>query len=80
MQEPKIQAWPRSQATEEHQNSHQVDQDAKIEVTQVDLDWQHNGELFRAQWANATSGHQGRDATYRCDCDQWMDLTMDAIE
>ncbi|GAB0209188.1 macrophage immunometabolism regulator [Grus japonensis] len=35
---------PRSRATEEHQNNQQVDQAAKIEVAQVDLDWQHKGE------------------------------------
>ena len=29
---------PKSQATEEHQNNQQVDQVAKIEVAQVDLD------------------------------------------
>ncbi|KAK4828648.1 hypothetical protein QYF61_000296 [Mycteria americana] len=55
---------PKSQATEEYQNNQQVDQAAKIEVAQVDLDWQHKGELFIAQWAHDTSGHQGRDATY----------------
>ncbi|KAK4810543.1 hypothetical protein QYF61_004506 [Mycteria americana] len=54
---------PKSQATEEHQNNQQVDQAAKMEVGQVDLDWQHKGELFIAQWAHDTSGHQGRDAT-----------------
>ncbi|GAB0208713.1 tyrosine-protein kinase Fer [Grus japonensis] len=30
----------KSRATEEHQNNQQVDQAAKIEVAQVDLDWQ----------------------------------------
>ncbi|GAB0206427.1 hypothetical protein GRJ2_003108300 [Grus japonensis] len=39
---------PKSQATEEHQNNQQVDQAAKIEVAQVDLDLQHNGKLFIA--------------------------------
>ncbi|KAK4806878.1 hypothetical protein QYF61_012599 [Mycteria americana] len=39
---------PESRATEEHQNNQQVDQAAKIEVAQVDLDWQHKGELFIA--------------------------------
>ncbi|KAK4829624.1 LOW QUALITY PROTEIN: hypothetical protein QYF61_005751 [Mycteria americana] len=35
---------PKSRATEEHQNKvDQVDQAAKIEVAQVDLDWQHKG-------------------------------------
>ncbi|GAB0177969.1 hypothetical protein GRJ2_000262200 [Grus japonensis] len=52
-------------ATEEHLNNQQVDQAAKIEVDQVDLDWQHKAELFIARWAHDTSGHQGRDATYR---------------
>ena len=49
---------PKSQATEEHQNNHQVDQAAKIEVAQVGLDWQHKGELFIAQWAHDTSDQQ----------------------
>ncbi|GAB0209151.1 ribonuclease H-like [Grus japonensis] len=31
---------PKSRATEEHQNNQQVDQAAKIQVAQVDLDWQ----------------------------------------
>ncbi|GAB0210190.1 hypothetical protein GRJ2_003484800 [Grus japonensis] len=70
---------PKSQATEEHQNNQQVDQAAKIEVAQVDLDWQRKGELFIARWAHDTSGHQGRDATYRWACDRGVDLTMDAI-
>ncbi|GAB0208430.1 hypothetical protein GRJ2_003308700 [Grus japonensis] len=39
---------PKSRATEEHQNNQQVDQAAKIEVAQVDLDWQRKGELFIA--------------------------------
>ncbi|KAJ7411445.1 hypothetical protein BTVI_49981 [Pitangus sulphuratus] len=35
---------PKSQAMEEHRNNEpQVDQTAKIEVSQVALDWQHNG-------------------------------------
>jgi len=49
---------PKSWATEEHQNNHQVDQAAKIEMAQVDLDWQHKGELFIARWAHDTSDHQ----------------------
>jgi len=53
---------PKNQATEEHQNNHQVDQSAKTEVAHVDLDWQQKGELFIAWWAHGTSGHQGRDA------------------
>ncbi|GAB0203959.1 hypothetical protein GRJ2_002861500 [Grus japonensis] len=70
---------PKSQATEEHQNNQQVDQAAKIEVAQVDLDWQHKGVLFIARWAHDTSGHQGRDVTYRWARDRGVDLTMDAI-
>ncbi|GAB0188949.1 hypothetical protein GRJ2_001360200 [Grus japonensis] len=70
---------PKSRATEEHQNNQQVDQAAKIEVAQVDLDWQRKGELFIARWAHDTSGHQGRDATYRWACDRGVDLSMDAI-
>ena len=56
---------PKSQATEEQQNNHQVDRAAKIKVAQINLDWQHKGKLFLAQWAHETSGHQGRDATYK---------------
>lgn len=46
-------------------------------MAQVDLDWQHKGELFLTQWAHA--GHQGRDATYRWIHDCGADFTMDAI-
>ncbi|GAB0209580.1 hypothetical protein GRJ2_003423700 [Grus japonensis] len=70
---------PKSRATEEHQNNQQVDQAAKIEAVEVDLDWQRKGELFIALWAHDTSGHQGRDATYRWAHDQGVDLTIDAI-
>ncbi|GAB0207615.1 hypothetical protein GRJ2_003227200 [Grus japonensis] len=70
---------PKSRATEEHQNNQQVDQAAKIEGAQVDLDWQHKGELFIARWAHDTSGHQGRDATYSWARDRGVDLTMDTI-
>ncbi|KAK4811071.1 hypothetical protein QYF61_016357 [Mycteria americana] len=70
---------PKSRATEEHENNHQVDQAAKIEVAQVDLDWQHKGELFIAWLAHDTSGHQGRDATYRWARDRGVDWTMDTI-
>ncbi|KAJ7411928.1 hypothetical protein BTVI_48137 [Pitangus sulphuratus] len=66
-------------ANEEHRNNEQVDRTARIKVSQVDLDWQHEGELFLAQWAHDTSGHQGRDATYRWACDRGVDLTMDSI-
>ncbi|GAB0204611.1 hypothetical protein GRJ2_002926700 [Grus japonensis] len=68
---------PKSQAAD--QNDQQVDQAARIKVAQVDLDWQHKGELFIAWWAHDTSGHQGRDATYRWARDQGVDLTMDTI-
>jgi len=70
---------PKSRATEEHQNNHQVDQAAKTEVAQVDLDWQHKRELFIVRWAHDSSGHQGRDATYRWACDRGVDLTIDTI-
>ena len=70
---------PRSRATEEQQNNHQVDRAAKTEVAQRNLDWQNKGELFLARWAHETSGHQGRDATYKWARDRGMDLTMDAI-
>jgi len=49
---------PKGRPTEEHRNNHQVDQAAKTEVAQVDLDWQHKGELFIAQWAHDTSDQQ----------------------
>ena len=51
---------PKSRATEEQKNNHQVYQAAKIEVAQIDLDWQNKGELFLARWTHETSGHQGR--------------------
>ncbi|XP_074717912.1 uncharacterized protein LOC141940628 [Strix uralensis] len=56
-----------------------ANQAAKIEVAQVDLDWQRKGELFIARWAHETSGHQGRDATYRWAQDRGVDLTIDTI-
>ncbi|GAB0207842.1 hypothetical protein GRJ2_003249900 [Grus japonensis] len=56
-----------------------VDKAAKIEVAQVDLDWERKGELFVARWAHETSGHLGRDATYRWAHDRGVDLTMEAI-
>lgn len=56
---------PKRQATEEHKNNQQVDQTARTEVAQIDLNWQHKGELFLARWAHDTLGHQGRDATYK---------------
>lgn len=70
---------PKSWVPEEHCSNRQLDQAAKIKVFQVDLDWQHRGESFLAQWAHDTSGHQGRDAIYRWARDQGMDLTMNAI-
>ncbi|RMC08142.1 hypothetical protein DUI87_15176 [Hirundo rustica rustica] len=70
---------PKSWANEEHQNNEQVAQAAKIEVSKIDLDWQHKGELFLARWAHDASGHQGRDATYKWGRDRGVDLTMDSI-
>ncbi|RMC09664.1 hypothetical protein DUI87_13450 [Hirundo rustica rustica] len=70
---------PKSRANEEHQNNEQVDQAAKIEVSKIDLDWQHKGELFLTRWAHDASGHQGRDATYKWAQDRGVDLTMDSI-
>ncbi|GAB0207391.1 hypothetical protein GRJ2_003204700 [Grus japonensis] len=64
---------------DEYQNNEQADKAAKIEVAQVDLDWEHKGELFVAQWAHETLGHLGRHTTYRWACDQMVDLTMEAI-
>ena len=40
---------PKSHATEEHQNNKQVDQAARNEAAQADLDWEQKGELFIAQ-------------------------------
>lgn len=40
---------PKTHATEEHQNKKQVDKTVKIEVAQVDLNWEQKGELFVAQ-------------------------------
>ncbi|RMC20234.1 hypothetical protein DUI87_01080 [Hirundo rustica rustica] len=70
---------PKSQANAEHRNNEQVDQAAKINVSKIDLDWQHKGELFLARWAPDASGHQGRDATYKWARDREVDLTMDSI-
>ncbi|RMB99715.1 hypothetical protein DUI87_23717 [Hirundo rustica rustica] len=69
----------KSQANEEHRNDVQVDQAVKMEVSKTDLDWQHKGELFLAQWAHDASGHQGRDATFKRAREQGVDLTMDSI-
>ncbi|TRZ07572.1 hypothetical protein HGM15179_019537 [Zosterops borbonicus] len=70
---------PKSRANKEHRNNEQVDQGSKIEMSKIDLDWQHKGELFLAQWAHDASGHQGRDATYKWAQDRGVDLTMDSI-
>ncbi|KAJ7411096.1 hypothetical protein BTVI_51222 [Pitangus sulphuratus] len=56
-----------------------VDKAAKIGIAQVDIDWEQKGELFIDQWTHETSGHVGRDATYRWARDQGVDLTMEAI-
>ncbi|KAK4810789.1 LOW QUALITY PROTEIN: hypothetical protein QYF61_008761, partial [Mycteria americana] len=55
---------PKICATKEHQNNEQVDQAARTEV---------------AQWAHKTSGHLGRDATYRWAPDREVDVTLEAI-
>ncbi|RMC17397.1 hypothetical protein DUI87_05978 [Hirundo rustica rustica] len=70
---------PKSRANEEHRNNEQVDRAAKIEVSKIDLDWEHKGELFLARWAHDASGHQGRDATYKWARDRGVDLTMDSV-
>ncbi|XP_051497704.1 uncharacterized protein LOC127395183 [Apus apus] len=68
---------PLSRATEEHRHNQRADEAAQ--VFQVDLDWEHKGELFLARWAHDASGHQGRDATYKWARDRGVDLTMDTI-
>ncbi|RMC05536.1 hypothetical protein DUI87_18732 [Hirundo rustica rustica] len=70
---------PKSRANEEQRNNEQVDRAAKIEVSKIDLDWEHKGELFLARWAHDASGHQGRDATYKWARDRGVDLTLDSI-
>ncbi|RMC03513.1 hypothetical protein DUI87_20712 [Hirundo rustica rustica] len=70
---------PKSRANEEHRNNEEVDRAAKIEVSKIDLDWEHKGELFLARWAHDASGHQGRDATYKWARDRGVDLTLDSI-
>ena len=47
-------------------------------MAQIDLDWHSKGELFLPRRDNETSGHQGRDATYKWARDRGVDLTMDA--
>ena len=37
---------PKNHTTEEHRNNEQVDKAVKIEVAQVDLDWECRSELF----------------------------------
>ncbi|XP_054033727.1 ribonuclease H-like [Dryobates pubescens] len=37
---------PKSHANEEHQNNEHADKAARIDTAQVDLDWEHKGELF----------------------------------
>jgi len=69
---------PKSCATEEHHNNQQVDQSTRIEMAEVDLDWQHKGELFLAQYTHDTSDHQRRYASCRWAQDQGLDLTRDA--
>ena len=39
---------PKSRAIAEQQNNHQVGRAARIEVAQIDLDWQNKSELFQA--------------------------------
>ncbi|RMC15654.1 hypothetical protein DUI87_07856 [Hirundo rustica rustica] len=70
---------PKNRANEEHRNNEQVDQTGKIEVSKIDLDWEHKGELFLVRWAHDASGHQGRDASYKWARDRGVDLSMDSI-
>lgn len=56
---------PKCHATEEHHNDEQLDKAAKMEIAQVDVDWEQKCELFAARWAHETSGHLGKDATHR---------------
>ncbi|KAK4807120.1 hypothetical protein QYF61_018461 [Mycteria americana] len=62
---------PKSRATEEHQNNQQVDQAAKIEEAQVDLDWQHkeriesdNGTHFRNNLIDTWAKEHGIEWVY----------------
>lgn len=71
---------PKTCYTKELENNGWVDQAARIEVAQVDLDLEHMGELFIAQWVYDTSGHLGREVKYKWTCDQVVDLTIDAID
>lgn len=54
---------PKSRVTEEHRNSEQADQAARMEVAWVDLAWEEKGELFTARWAQDIPGHLGRAET-----------------
>ncbi|TRZ19944.1 hypothetical protein HGM15179_007093 [Zosterops borbonicus] len=46
---------PKSRVQKEHCNNEHTDQDPPAKVSQVDVDWQHKGELFLAQWAHDAS-------------------------
>lgn len=70
--------YPRAGLLKMHCNNEQVDWAANMKVSQMDLDWQHKGELFLAWWVHDGSGHQGRDATCWAP-DQGVDLTTDSI-
>lgn len=48
--------YPR--VTDEQQNNQQVDQVARTELAQVDLQWQRKSEWFLAQWDHDIMGHQ----------------------
>ncbi|KAM6228139.1 class I histocompatibility antigen, F10 alpha chain-like [Porphyrio hochstetteri] len=54
---------PKSRATGEHQNNQQVDQAAKIEVAQVDLDWQssHGGRGGACSSLSQSQAHSAHD-------------------
>ncbi|KAJ7424341.1 hypothetical protein BTVI_06853 [Pitangus sulphuratus] len=45
---------PKIRANEEHHNNKQADRAAQVKVSQLDLDWQHKGELFLTRWAHDT--------------------------
>lgn len=70
---------PKSQANKEHWNNELADQVPPVKASQVDLGWQHKGELFLTPWAHDASGHQDRDFTSKWAQGQGVDLTMDAI-
>ncbi|KAK4824015.1 hypothetical protein QYF61_009606, partial [Mycteria americana] len=63
---------PKSWATEENQNNQQADQAAKIEVAQVDLDWQHKGELFIAQHKGCKVGSDSLGSSFNSVDNQLM--------